>query len=50
MIGTSPLLAPTIGSAIVAGLGWRWIFGVLASMALVILILVFTMLIGRPPT
>lgn len=44
MIGTSPLLAPTIGSAIVAGLGWRWIFGVLASMASVILILVFTML------
>lgn len=44
MIGTSPLLAPTIGSAIVAGLGWRWIFGVLASMAFVILILVFTML------
>lgn len=44
MIGTSPLLAPTIGSAIVSGLGWRWIFGVLASMAFVILILVFTML------
>ena len=44
MIGTSPLLAPTIGSTIVAGLGWRWIFGVLASMAFVILILVFTML------
>jgi DHA1 family bicyclomycin/chloramphenicol resistance-like MFS transporter len=44
MIGTSPLLAPTIGSAIVAGLGWRWIFGVLASMAFVILILIFTML------
>ena len=40
MIGTSPLLAPTIGSAIVAGFGWRWIFGALGSMALVILILV----------
>lgn len=44
MIGTSPLLAPTIGSAIVAGLGWRWIFGVLASMGFVILILVATLL------
>lgn len=44
MIGTSPLLAPTIGSAIVSGLGWRWIFGVLASMAFVILVLIFTML------
>jgi DHA1 family bicyclomycin/chloramphenicol resistance-like MFS transporter len=40
MIGTSPLLAPTIGSAIVAGLGWRWIFGVLGTMALLILVLV----------
>ena len=44
MIGTSPLLAPTIGSAIVADLGWRWIFGVLASIAFIVLILVFTML------
>ncbi len=44
MIGTSPLLAPTIGSAIVSSLGWRWIFGVLASMGFVILVLVFTML------
>lgn len=44
MIGTSPLLAPTIGSAIVTGLGWRWIFGVLASIAFVILIMVFTLL------
>ena len=41
MIGTSPLLAPTIGSTIVAGVGWRWIFGALASMAFVILILIF---------
>lgn len=44
MIGTSPLLAPTIGSAIVAGLGWRWIFGVLATMAFIILMLVWLML------
>jgi len=44
MIGTSPLLAPTIGSAIVAGLGWRWIFGALATMAFIILILVVTLL------
>jgi DHA1 family bicyclomycin/chloramphenicol resistance-like MFS transporter len=44
MIGTSPLLAPTIGSAIVAGLGWRWIFGALAAMAFTILVLVATLL------
>src|ERR1700742_1231159 len=26
MIGVSPLAAPTIGSAIMTGLGWQWIF------------------------
>ena len=41
MIGTSPLLAPTIGSAIVAAVGWRWIFAVLASIALVSLVSIF---------
>jgi MFS transporter, DHA1 family, multidrug resistance protein len=44
MIGVSPLLAPTIGSAIVAGLGWRWIFGLLATIASAILMLVFFVL------
>jgi MFS transporter, DHA1 family, multidrug resistance protein len=44
MIGVSPLLAPTIGSAIMAGLGWRWIFGLLASIAFVILALTFFLL------
>jgi MFS transporter, DHA1 family, multidrug resistance protein len=44
MIGVSPLLAPTIGSAIVAGLGWRWIFGLLAAIAFVILALTFFLL------
>jgi DHA1 family bicyclomycin/chloramphenicol resistance-like MFS transporter len=41
MIGVSPLLAPTIGSTIIAGLGWRWIFATLATIAFVILVLVF---------
>jgi MFS transporter, DHA1 family, multidrug resistance protein len=41
MIGTSPLLAPTIGSAMMAGLGWRWIFALLATIATTILALVF---------
>lgn len=44
MIGASPLLAPTIGSALVAGLGWRWIFVVLASIAFVILTVTFFLL------
>src|ERR1700750_1308062 len=30
IIGTSPLLAPTIGSLLVSSLGWRWIFLILA--------------------
>jgi MFS transporter, DHA1 family, multidrug resistance protein len=30
VIAVSPMLAPTIGSFIVAGLGWRWVFGFLS--------------------
>jgi DHA1 family bicyclomycin/chloramphenicol resistance-like MFS transporter len=44
MIGVSPLLAPTIGSTIIAGLGWRWIFATLATIAFVILVLTFLFL------
>jgi DHA1 family bicyclomycin/chloramphenicol resistance-like MFS transporter len=44
MIGTSPLLAPTVGSLIVAGVGWRWIFWLLAVIALAILIAVILLL------
>jgi DHA1 family bicyclomycin/chloramphenicol resistance-like MFS transporter len=40
MIGVSPLLAPTIGSAFVATVGWRWIFALLAAIALIILALI----------
>jgi DHA1 family bicyclomycin/chloramphenicol resistance-like MFS transporter len=41
IIGVSPLLAPTIGSAVIAGLGWRWIFILLGLNALIILALTF---------
>jgi DHA1 family bicyclomycin/chloramphenicol resistance-like MFS transporter len=44
MIGASPLLAPTIGSALMAGLGWRWIFTLLAAIAFVILAVTFFLL------
>jgi DHA1 family bicyclomycin/chloramphenicol resistance-like MFS transporter len=44
MIGTSPLLAPTIGSAMMSGLGWRWIFVLLGAIAFVILIVTFFLL------
>jgi DHA1 family bicyclomycin/chloramphenicol resistance-like MFS transporter len=44
MIGVSPLLAPTIGSALMTGLGWQWIFALLAAIAFVILVLIFFLL------
>ncbi|WP_263350772.1 multidrug effflux MFS transporter [Acidicapsa acidisoli] len=44
MIGVSPLLAPTMGSALMAGLGWQWIFALLATIAFVILALIFFLL------
>jgi DHA1 family bicyclomycin/chloramphenicol resistance-like MFS transporter len=44
MIGVSPLLAPTIGSLIMTGLGWRWIFVILAGIALLILALTYFLL------
>ncbi len=40
MIGVSPLLAPSLGSLLIAAVGWRAIFGVLAAMALVIVVIV----------
>jgi DHA1 family bicyclomycin/chloramphenicol resistance-like MFS transporter len=40
VIGLSPLLAPTIGGFIAAGLGWRWVFLVLAIITVVILLVV----------
>lgn len=44
MIGVSPLLAPTIGSLVVATVGWRAIFLLLASIAAAILALTFFVL------
>ena len=44
VIGLSPLLAPTVGSLLVAGLGWRWIFVLLATIAFLTLIATFVFL------
>jgi DHA1 family bicyclomycin/chloramphenicol resistance-like MFS transporter len=44
IIGVSPLLAPTIGSALVSALSWRWIFILLGANAFIILTLTFTLL------
>jgi DHA1 family bicyclomycin/chloramphenicol resistance-like MFS transporter len=40
VIGSSPLLAPTIGGAIATHLGWRWIFMFLSLLAVLLLLLV----------
>ncbi|HTF61768.1 MAG TPA: VWA domain-containing protein [Edaphobacter sp.] len=39
IIGVSPLLAPTIGSALVSALSWRWIFILLGANAFMVLTL-----------
>jgi MFS transporter, DHA1 family, multidrug resistance protein len=43
-IGISPLLAPMIGSLMMAALGWRWIFALLAAIGFAILTLIFFLL------
>ena len=40
VIGSSPLLAPTIGGAISINFGWRWIFVFLSLLAVLLLLLV----------
>jgi len=40
IFGVAPIIAPTIGGLIVATLGWRFIFGVLAMIGMVVLMAV----------
>jgi len=44
MIGVSPLLAPTVGSALMSALSWHWIFFLLGLTATAILLAVFFLL------
>jgi DHA1 family bicyclomycin/chloramphenicol resistance-like MFS transporter len=44
MIGVSPLLAPTVGSLMIVWFGWQWIFVLLASIAALVLLLIFLFL------
>lgn len=44
VLSASPLLAPTVGSLVVSAVGWRTIFGMLAALAVIDLILVKTSL------
>lgn len=37
-IAISPMLAPSVGSLIVAGMGWRWVFGLLALIVATVLV------------
>ena len=42
VIAVSPMLAPTVGSFIVASLGWRWVFGLLGLItAIVVMVVAF---------
>ena len=41
ILGASPLLAPTIGGFIVSNLGWHYVFIILASVAFLLLVLVY---------
>jgi DHA1 family bicyclomycin/chloramphenicol resistance-like MFS transporter len=50
ILGVSPLLAPTVGSFIVAATNWRFVFVVLAAIAVIVLFFVFFFLPeGRQP-
>ena len=50
ILGVSPLLAPTVGGFVSMHLGWRWVFAILAMVALLNLAIVFWYLPeGHPP-
>ncbi len=40
VFGIAPIIAPTIGGYVVSALGWRYIFGVLAAIGLLVLVAV----------
>lgn len=44
VMGIAPIIAPTVGGYVVVSLGWRAIFWVLASFALVVFLLVYFLL------
>jgi DHA1 family bicyclomycin/chloramphenicol resistance-like MFS transporter len=44
VLGVAPILAPTLGGAVLAVASWRWIFWILAGYALICCVLVCTLL------
>jgi DHA1 family bicyclomycin/chloramphenicol resistance-like MFS transporter len=44
VMGVAPVIAPTIGGFVNAWLGWRWIFGVMALISLVLILAVRSIL------
>jgi DHA1 family bicyclomycin/chloramphenicol resistance-like MFS transporter len=41
ILGLSPLLAPSVGSLVIVASNWHWVFGILAVITFIILLLVF---------
>ena len=41
ILGLSPLLAPSVGSLVLAAASWHWVFGILSIIAFIILLFVF---------
>ena len=44
VMGIAPIIAPTIGGMVNTLIGWRWVFGVMALIALALLIATYTLL------
>jgi DHA1 family bicyclomycin/chloramphenicol resistance-like MFS transporter len=44
VIGIAPMFAPTIGSAILTGASWRWVFVLLAAMGVVLALIVLRLM------
>lgn len=40
VMGVAPIIAPTIGGLVNSGLGWRWVFGVMAIISLALIVAV----------
>jgi DHA1 family bicyclomycin/chloramphenicol resistance-like MFS transporter len=40
VVGASPMIAPTVGGYVTAGIGWQWVFIILAIMAAIMLLMV----------
>lgn len=44
VMSVSPILAPSLGTALLGAMGWRWLFGILAALGLLITVLTVILL------